>query len=308
MGTSSAWAQKANHLSIATGGTGGLYYPIGNGMASLVSKYIPNVGAKAEVTGGSVDNLLLINEKKADLAFAIADVAWEIYQGKGKRFKERVPLKTIAVVYPVFIHLVTLESKGVDAVTDLKGKRIATGAPGSWTDTTSRRVLEAFQLNPEKDLTRIQLGPSDSSVALKDNKIDAFFWGGGLPTGSLSELAMSPGMKMRLIPNADAVPPMREKYGPIYVKGIIPAKTYFLQETDAAVSVVWNLLVCHESMREDLAYQITRTLIEHQPELAAVQREARFLTLEAQAGGGSPVPYHPGALRYFTERGMRVGK
>ena len=294
------------HLSIATGGTGGLYYPIGTGMAGLISKHIPNVEAKAEVTSASVDNCRLMRNRKADLALVIGDVAWEAYQGTGKEFKEKVSLRTIAVVYPNFMQLTTLEGKGIEKVTDLKGKRVSTGAPGSWTELTSTRILEAYRLNPDKDLTRSRLGPSDSAAALKDNKIDAFFWAGGLPSASLSELAMSPGIKMKLVPLADAVPLLREKYGPIYVAGIIPAKTYFSQEVDVPVSVVWNLLVCHESMKEDLAYQIIRTLIEHPTELTAAQREARFLNLGSQAGGGSPIPYHPGALRYLSEKGIKI--
>ncbi len=293
-------------LSIATGGTGGLYYPIGNGMAGLMSKHIPNVEAKAEVTSASIDNCRLMSSGKTDLALVIGDVAWEAYQGKGKEFKGKVPLRTITVVYPNFMQLVTLQDKGVERVSDLKGKRVSTGVPGSWTEVTSTRILEACRLNPDKDLTRSRLGPSDSAVALKDSKIDAFFWAGGLPSASLSELAMSPGIKMKLVPLAEAVPLLREKNGPIYVAGIIPARTYFSQEVDVPVCSVWNLLVCHESMKEDVAYQIIRILIERQAELTTAQREARFLTLASQAGGGSPIPYHPGALRYLSEKGIRV--
>ncbi len=233
-------------------------------------------------------------------------MAWEAYRGKGREFKETVPLRAVAAIYPIFMQLVTLENKGIEKVTDLKNKKISTGAPGSWTEVTSTRIIEAHRLNPDKDMTRSRLGPSDSSVALKDSKMDAFFWAGGLPSASLSELAMSPGIKMKLVPLADAVPLMREKYGPIYVMGAIPAKTYFSQEVDVPVSIVWNLLVCHENMKEDLTYQIVKTIIEHQTELSALQREARFLTLESQTGGGSPIPYHPGALRYFAEKGLKV--
>jgi uncharacterized protein len=306
MSVSLAWAQKPFHLSIATGGTGGIYYPIGSGMASLISKHISNTDATAEVTNASIDNCRLINQQKVNLALTGADVAWEAYQGKGKEFKEKVPLRTVAVIYPVFMHLVTLGDKGIDKVTDLKGKKVSTGAPGSWTDLTSTRILEAYRLNPDKDVVRSRLGPSDSSADLREKKLDAFFWGGGIPTASLSELAMSPGMQFKLISPAEAVPMMREKYGPVYVTGVIPAKSYFSQDVDVSVPVVWNLLVCHENFREDLAYQIIKTFMEHQPELSAFQREARFLTPQSQAGGGSPIPFHPGTLRYLAEKGMKV--
>lgn len=300
------WAQKPVSLSIATGGKGGLYYPMGSGMAQLISKHIPDIEATAEVTGASADNCRWVGKGKANLAFTVADTAWEAFQGKGRGFKEKISLRAIAVVYPVFMHLVTMESKGIGQVTDLKGKRVSMGAPRSWTETTSMRILEAFQLNPGRDVKREQWGPVESASALRENKVDAYFWGGGLPTSSLTDFALTPGLKVELISHADAVPAMREKYGPIYVRGTIPARTYLTQEVDVQVPIAWNLLVCHETMKEDLAYQIVKILIEHQPELVTVQREARFLTLEAQAVGGSPIPYHPGALRYFTEKGLTL--
>ncbi len=291
-------------LSIATGGTGGLYFSLGSGMAALISKYLPNVEAKAVVTGASADNCNLLSRGRADLAFTTADTAWQAFQGKG--FKEKVPLKTVAAVYPIVMHLVTLENKGIDKVTDLKGKRVSTGAPESWTEMISQKILEVSGLNPNRDIKRSQWGSSESASALREDRIDAYFWGGGVPTGSITELSMSPGLKMKLIPLSDVVPKMRGKYGPAYVNGTIPAKTYYLQEADVPVLETWNLLVCRENLQEGLVYQIVKILMEHQAELIAVQREARFLTLEAQAGGGSPIPYHPGALRYFSEKGVKV--
>ena len=304
--SSLAWAQKPVSLSIAAGGKGGIYYPLGTGMAQLLSRYIPGTEATAEVTGASGDNCRWVGQGRANLAFTVADTAWEAFQGKGRGFKEKVSLRTIAVVYPVFMHLVTMESKGIGHVTDLKGRRVSTGAPKGWTETTSMRILEAFQLNPGRDVKREQWGPVESASALRENKVDAYFWGGGLPTSSLTDFALTPGLRIKLIAHGDAVPVLREKYGPVYVRGTIPARTYLTQEVDVQVPVAWNLLVCHETMKEDLVYQIVKIIIEHQPELVTVQREARFLTLEAQAVGGSPIPYHPGALRYFTEKGLKM--
>ena len=306
MGPSLARAQNAVRLSIATGGTGGIYYPIGSGMAGLLSKYGSNVHATAEVTSASVDNCLLLNKSKVDLALAVADNAWDAYQGKGKGFREKVPLRTLVAVYPIFMHLVTLENRSIEKVTDLKGKAVSTGAPGGWTEFTAMRILESVRLSADKGVTRSRLGPSESTAALKEKKIDAYFWGGGIPATSVTDLAVTPGMKMKLISLGDVVSIMRDKYGPVYVKGSIPARTYPGQDLDIPVPLVWNLLLCHENMKEDLAYRIVKTVFEHQPELAAIQREARFLTPESQGSGGSPVPYHPGALRYFAERGIKT--
>jgi len=168
------------------------------------------------------------------------------------------------------------------------------------------RVLEAFGLDPNKDMTRDKLSVSESAGALKDGKIDAFFWVGGLPTAALTDLGATPGVKMKLISHADAVPKMREKHGPLYVKGVIPAKTYPGQGSDISIAVVWNLLICAENMKENIVYDVVKTLFDHKPEIVATHREASNLLLEHQAGGGSPIPFHPGAIRYFTEKGLKI--
>jgi TRAP transporter TAXI family solute receptor len=303
-GVSSAWAQKTVRLSIATGGTGGVYYPMGGGMANILSKYIPYVEATAEVTSASVDNCLLVGAGKADLALIMADVGWDAYQGKGK-FKGKIPLRTVAVLYPNNMHIVTLEGTGIEKVSDLKGKRVSTGSPGSGTEVKGLRVLEAYGLDPDKDMKRDRLGASESAGALKDRKIDAYFWDGGLPTASVTDLGATPGIKIKLIGQEDAIPKMRAKYGPLYVKGIIPAKTYPGQNVDVPIAVVWNLLVCNEKMKGDVAYDLVKTLFGHKPELVTVHKEARHLALESQVEG-SPIPMHPGSIRYFTEKGLKI--
>jgi TRAP transporter TAXI family solute receptor len=161
-------------------------------------------------------------------------------------------------------------------------------------------------LNPDKDITRDRLGASESAGALKDKKIDAYFWCGGLPTASVTDLGATPGIKIKLLDCADAVPRMREKYGPIYVKGSIPAKTYPGQSTYVPIAVVWNLLICNENMKDNVAYDIVKTLFDYKPDLMRVHLEARWLSLEHQATGASPLPFHPGAIRYFAEKGVKI--
>ena len=275
-------------------------------MANIISKYIPYAEATAEVTTASVDNCLLVGAGKSDLALIMADVGWDAYLGKGK-FKEKIPLRTVAVLYPNNMHIVTIEGKGIEKVTDLKGKRISTGAPGSGTEVKALRVLEAYGLDPDKDMKRDKLGASESAGALKDRKIDAYFWDGGLPTASVTDLGATPGIKIKLIGHEDAIPKMREKYGPLYVNGFIPAKTYPGQDAAVPIAVVWNILICNEKMKGDVAYDIVKTLFDRKPELVATHMEARFLSLEPQAAGGSPIPFHPGAFRYFTEKFAEKG-
>jgi hypothetical protein len=306
LGISSAWAQKTVRLSIATGGTGGSWYPMGGGMANIISKYIPYAEATAEVTSASVDNCLLIGKGNADLALTNADTAWDAFQGKGKAFKEKIPLRTIAVWCPSYMHIVSIEGRGIQKMSDLKGKRVATGAPGSNTEVMTIRILETYGLNPDKDVSRDRLSVAESAGALKDRKIEAFFWVGGLPTPAVMDLAATPGIKVKLLGHGDAVAKMREKYGPFYVVGVIPAKTYPGQDAGVSICAVWNLVVCNEKMKENVAYDIVKAFFDHRPELLAVHSDVKSFTLESQAGGGSPIPFHPGVLRYLKEKGLKI--
>ena len=296
--------QKSIRLSIATGGTGGVYYPLGGGLANVLSYTLPDVEATAEVTSASVDNIKLVGAGKADIAFTLADTAADGYNGVGK-FKEKVPIRAIAVLYANKSQWVTMEGTGVEKIQDLKGRRISTGAPGSGTEVIALRILEAYGIDPNKDVKREKLSVAESASALKDRKIDAFFWSGGVPTAAVTDLAATPGVKIRLLDHAGAVPAMVKKNGSLYVKGVIPAKSYPGQVKDVEVADVWNLLVVNEKMDEKLVYRIVKTLFEKKADLVAVHQEAKNLDLATQYDGGSPVPFHPGAMKYFAEKGMK---
>ncbi len=302
---SAAAQTKSVRLSIATGGTGGVYYPLGGGMASVISRYIPNAEATAEVTAGSVDNCKLLQTGKVDLALIMADIGYDALKGL-ERFKAgAIPLRTIAVVYPNYMHFVTLDGLGINSVPDMKGKRLSTGSPGSGTEVKTMRVLESYKIDGEKDIKRERLGVAESAGALKDRKIDAFTWDGGLPTAAVLDLAATPGIKIRVLNNADHLDKLLQKYGPVYFNLPIPKTTYPGMNADLQVVCVANLLICHEKMDAGLVYNILKVLIEHQPELVAVHKEARNLTL-ATAAVGSSLPYHPGAIKYFQEKGIKI--
>jgi uncharacterized protein len=295
---------QQKRLSIATGGTGGVYYPLGGGLANVLAKAIPGTEATAEVTSASVDNMKLVGSGRADVAFTLGDTAADAVNGQGK-FKDKLPIRSLAVLYANKSQWVTVEGTGIAKMQDLKGRRIATGAPGSGTETIAIRILEAYGINPDKDVTREKLSVAESVNALKDRKIDAFFWSGGVPTSSVTDLAATPGMKIKLLDHADVIPKLTQKWGPLYVKGTIPAKSYPGQEQDCQVADVWNLLVVSDKMDEKLAYQITKAVFENKDELAGVHAEARNLDLKQQYSVGSPVPFHPGAARYFAEKGLK---
>ena len=298
-------AQVKTRLSIATGGTGGVYYPVGGGIAALISKYAPGVEATAEATAASVDNLKLLHTGKVALGLTGADIAAEALQGHLKGLKERVAARTIASIYANFMHIVTLESSELRAVPDLKGKRVSMGAPGSGTEIKGLRILDAYGLAPKDLRSHDRLSVVESVGAIKDQKIDAFFWNSAVPTGAILDLAATPGLKMRLIPHAEIVPKLVQKHGAFYFVGVIPRDAYRGVDADVAVAAETHALVAHERMEELLAYQITKILIEHTAELVAVHSAAKELTLKG-AVLGSAVPFHPGAVRYYKERGIAI--
>jgi uncharacterized protein len=222
-----------------------------------------------------------------------------------KGLKEKVAVRSIAAIYSNYMHIVALDGIGIKTVPDFKGKRVSTGAPGSGTEIKGLRVLEAYGLSPKDLRSQDRLGASESAGALKDRKIDAFIWDGGLPTAAVLDLGATPGIKIRLIPHGDAVAKMVAKYGPLYFVGNIPKGMYGGIDADVPVAAVTNLLTAHERLEEPMAYQITKLLHEHTPELVAVHPAAKEITLKS-AVTGSPIPFHPGALRYYKEKGVKV--
>ncbi len=296
--------QKA--ISIATGGTGGVYYPLGGGLANVLSKHVPGIQATAEVTGGSVDNLKLINSRQSELAFVMADAALDAYKGEDKFKGTQVPVRTLMVLYPNRMHVVSVEGTGVEKMSDLKGKRVSTGSPGSATEVMAFRVIEAAGLDKDKDLRRERLGVAESVNAVKDRKIDAFFWVGGIPTAAVTDLGATPGVKIKMLDHADVVDKMNAKYGNLYTAGVIKPTSYPGQDKDNKIAVVWNILVSNEKMSDQEAYTIVKTIFDKKSELVAVHREAENFVLDNQVKGNSPIPWHPGAVKYFTEKGAKM--
>ena len=297
-------AQVTERLSITTGGAGGVYYPLGEGMARLLSKYLPGVKASAEASQGSVENLKLIASGKAEVGFAMVDAAWQAMHGSDALGGRRVEPRTLLVLYPNRMQLVTAEGRGIVRFSDLKGRRVSTGAPGSGVEVMALRVLEAAGLDPSVDIQRQQLGVDASVAAIRDGTLDAFFWVGGIPTPAVTALATTPGVRLKLIDHAEFRDTMNSKYGPFYEKGLIPAATYPGMERPVRNIDVWNVLVASASMSDQMAYDIVKTLIERKPELVAMFKQAQNIDLKYQRIG-SPIPYHPGARRYLEERGVK---
>jgi TRAP transporter TAXI family solute receptor len=289
-------------LSIATGGTGGVFYPYGGGIAKVITETLPNVEATAEVTAASIDNLKFIQQGTSDLAFTMSDAAQDAVMARDE-FKNfgAIPLRTLAVLYSSYTHLVTLADSGITDVAQLKGRTVSMGAAGSGTATLGYRILEAAGLNTKQDIRPQSLGVAQSVDALKDGKVDAFFWNGGLPTASVLDLVNTPRIRARFIATDAMLPQLEKTFGPsLYYRAIIP-KGMYQQDTDVPVVGVAVLLVVPATMPEDLAHDITRVLFEKQAVLATIHPQAQDLSLKT-ATMGSPIPYHPGAIRYYRDQ------
>jgi TRAP transporter TAXI family solute receptor len=301
-----AGGASAQSLSIATGGTGGVYYPLGGGFGNIIGKELPGYTATAQVTGGSVANLQLIASGKADLCFSQVDAAWDAHVGRGK-FPNKLPVRALTVMYPNHMHVVTVEGTGIEKVEDLKDRRVSTGSPGSATEVYAIRVLEAAGLSDEKDIRKERLGVAESVNALKDKKIEAFFWVGGLPTAGVTDLAATPNTKIKILDIAHFTKKMNDKYGPLYAEATIPAATYKGMDRDAKNNTVWNIMAVNASMPDDLAYKLTKIMLEKRQDLALVHKEALNIKPEWQTSSRAGIPWHPGALKYFKEKGIKVG-
>jgi TRAP transporter TAXI family solute receptor len=291
-------------LSIATGSTGGVYYPYGGAIAKLLSEKLPHTTVTAEATGASVDNLKLIQIGKVDLALTLADTLAQAVAGAGP-FKATGAIgsvRTLAPLYTNYTHVVVRQGSGIRTIADLKGRAVSVGAPGSGTELLADRVLAAAGLDPRVDISRFSLSVTESASSIKDGKLDAFFWSGGLPTAAVQDLAATPGFAMALLPSDALLPMLQRDYGAgLYALAAIPAGTYRGIDADLGTIGVQNLLVASSQLDDDLVAQIVRIIFENKDALVAGHPEARHLEVPSSFDG-APAPYHAGAVRYYTTR------
>jgi TRAP transporter TAXI family solute receptor len=287
-------------INVLTGGTSGVYYPLGVAIGKIFSDKIPNVKTQVQATKASVENLNLIQRGSGEIAFTLGDslkAAWDGDEEAGFRAKLD-KLRTIGAIYPNYIQLVASADSGIKTLADLKGRSLSVGAPKSGTELNSRAILAAAGMS-YKDLGRVEYLPFAESVDLmKNRQLDATLQSAGLGVASLRDLSASSAITVVAIPK-DIV----EKIGPPFVAVTIPAKTYTGQDADVPSAAVINYLVTSSAVSDDLAYQMTKTIFESLPELANSHVAGKEIRLEA-AATGSPVPLHPGAIRYFKEKGI----
>jgi uncharacterized protein len=297
-------AQERPQLFIGTAGKGGVFYPLGTAMADIISRYA-DLDAMAPQTSGTAENMKLLQEGKIELALAQADMAWAATQGRLAGLPRRVAVRNLLGAHTKYLHIVTLADRGITEVRDLKGRRLSVGMAGSETELKTLRVLEAHGVSPYNLAVRAQLDEREAAWRLLDGTLDAFVVDDASPSPVVLEMATMRQVKLRLVPTGDAVAKITERYGPFYFVASIPKGTYPGVDHDVSAAAAETLFVAHELMAEQIAYEITKVLLERSQELASASGVAREIT-PVTAVRGSPVPFHPGALRYYREAGIAI--
>jgi TRAP transporter TAXI family solute receptor len=286
-------------LSIATGGSGGVYQVYGGGLADLLSDELPDSPTTAETTSASVDNLRLVARGESDIAFSLADSAIDAVRGQ-ESFDERLPLRALATLYPNITQVVVPADSGIETIEDLRDRTVSVGSPGSGTEVIALRLLEVAGLDPEDDITQRGLGVGESVQALRDGSIDAFFWSGGVPTGAVTDLATTD--DIRLLALDRYLASMRERFGEAYAEAEVEDDEYEGVPGTTTIGVP-NLLMVGEDMPDDLAEQITRALYEGKDRLATIVPAAESLDPAEGKEVVTPVRLHPGAQRFYEGQG-----
>ena len=293
-------AHAQQFINVLTGGTSGVYYPLGVAIGKIYSDKIPNVKTQVQATKASVENLNLLEQGRGEIAFTLGDslkAAWEGDEDAGFK-KKLTKLRTIGAIYPNYIQIVATADSGIKTLSDLKGKTLSVGAPKSGTELNSRAILKAAGMD-YKDLGKVEYLPFAESVDLmKNRQLMATLQSAGLGVASLKDLSNSSDINVVSVPKE-----VVDKIGPPFISAIIPANTYKGQDKDVPTAAVVNYLVTSSAVSDDLAYQMTKLVYESLPDLEAAHSAAKGIKLE-NAALGSPVPMHPGAIRYFKEKGL----
>lgn len=303
-GTADVFALSAKRITVATGGIGSIYFAVGGGIAKTLTKY-SGQETVAEITAGPADNCELVASKRSDLGLVTADTAYNAFRGTGAFEGNPVPIRVLTALYPNYTHVVTLENKGISKIQDLAGKQVAISIPGSTTHTTALRLFEAAGINRESGIKIVNMPSSESPRALRDGRIDAYIWSGGVPAASLSDLIRTPGLTVSLISHGTLIPLMNAKHGPVYYASTIPREVYPNMTEAVIVCAVLNLIICHRDMDARAAYNTLKIIFDHLREIHPVHAQAREISLQVGASLNS-IPYHPGAKKFFEERGYAV--
>jgi TRAP transporter TAXI family solute receptor len=299
--SASLTAHAAEFINVLTGGTSGVYYPMGVALSQIYTKAIPDAKISVQATKASAENLNLLQAGRGEIAFTLGDSLSDAWKGDEEAgFKTPLKkLRTVAAIYPNYIQIVAAADSGIKTLADLKGKRLAVGAPKSGTELNSRAILKAAGMS-YKDLGKVEYLPFGESIELmKNRQLDASLISAGLGVAAIRDLATSVKMIIVNIP-ADIIPKIGD---PAYQAATIPAKTYEGQAEEVATVKIQNFLVTHEGVPVDTIYKMTKSMFDNLDTMYAAHAAAKVITKEA-GPKGPPVPLHPGAEKYYKEAGL----
>ena len=295
-------AAKTTFIGIGTGGTGGIYYPYGGGVAEIWSKYVPDIQAVAEVTGASVENVKLADKGETVIGEVMGDVADAGFNGLGKFKGKKHDILSMAVMYPNLLQVVTLKNSGITNIEQVKGKRISSGSPGSGTNFMAEAVLKAVGI-PLDSFKDSRLSFTETANALRDGTIDVGFWSVGPGTSSILDLATT--HDIVIIPitpeQTQKVLAANDTYASVDLAGGV----YRGVDKPVPTIGVWNVMICQKSLAEDMVYKLVAALYEHNDYLRKIHPSAAYTTPE-NAVKYSPIPLHPGTVKYLKEKGIAV--
>jgi TRAP transporter TAXI family solute receptor len=298
-----ALAQSRQRLTIVTGGTGGVFYPYGGGLAKILSEKVPNMQATSQVTGGSVDNCKLVAAGDAEIGFSTLDSAYDAMNGTGAYQRDgKLDVRVLAVLYDSFLHVVGSQGAGITNVASLRGKRVGVGSAGSSTESIADRVIEAAGLNPRSDITRDNLSVAESVGALKDGKVAAFFWIGGVPTAAVRDLATSGQPPLTFVPTGEELAKLERQWPGLYRTFTLPPNAYAGQTAAVSGLGVANVLVVSSKARPEMITAVLNGIFGNLEEVQRIHPEARRLTLQG-AAARTAVPFHPAAEAFYRSRG-----
>ncbi|MBE3518961.1 MAG: TAXI family TRAP transporter solute-binding subunit [Firmicutes bacterium] len=284
-------------MTIATASMGGAYYPIGTGIAEIVSKNVKGVTMTAEVTGGAVENCRLVGNREADLGITNANTAYFAYKGM-EPYKEKYDIRALGSLHSTILHIIVLDKSPIRTVNDLRGKRIAVGPAGGGSIPIFTDLLSVYGMTLD-DVKPSYLSYEDGMMALKDGNVDAALAAAGYPTSAVMQLTTTD--KVRFVEIDPAKFDELIAKCPYYSKVTVPAETYKM-DTDAVAIGVSNVLIVNAKMDDETAYKLTRAIYDNLAALSQYHASIKQVTLQSAAQ--SPIPFHPGAEKYFREKGL----
>jgi uncharacterized protein len=295
---------KETYISIATGGTSGTYYPLGGAIAKIFNDNVEGVTANAQSTGASVENIGLVANQETEVAFIQSDITYYAFTGT-EAFEDKDPIENIrgmAMLYPELVQIIATKDSGIESVDDLKGKKVAIGAPGSGTEANARQILNAHGITYDDLAKADYLSFGEAADQLKNKQVDAAFVTAGLPTAAVTEVGQTSDIVIVPI-DGEKIAELSAEF-PFYTKVTIPANTYKNQEEDRDTAAVMAMLVVPEELDEDLMYNLTKQLFEQRQTIIDTHDRGNDIKLET-AIEGMPIELHPGAAKYYEEEGIK---